>query len=79
MKLSLWTHSIFNQSPVPSRAVRTIAVLGDDAFQSKRAGVLQKCDAVTLHLLGKLDSADRAVEKIFQEGLRTDSSVPVRS
>ena len=42
-------------------------MLGDDAFQSKRAGVLQKCDAVTLHLLGKLDSADRAVEKIFHE------------
>lgn len=45
----------------------TSAVLGDDAFQSKRPGVFQDFGAVTQHLLGKLDRTNRTIEQICQQ------------
>ena len=42
-------------------------MLGDDAFQSKRPGVLHEFGTVTLHLLGKLARSNGSVEQVGQE------------
>lgn len=52
-------------------------MFGDDTFQSKRAGVLEKLGAVTMHLLGKLYRANGSVEQVGQDPLIAPSGSSV--